>query len=170
MLTPEPELVTSYLNHQTSLGKMLRVVEGNKPTKDVQICPVEMIPNKDRPGKWRLTADLSSPKGTSINNGISGTWSSLAYITINQLSEIILSMGRGAYMVKADIKETCLMVPVHPRDQGHLEVRWGKDIFVNQVLPFDLDFHQHRNTFSSNGCSAMGTLPTKCDTDPALLG
>ena len=122
MSTPEPELVTSYLDHETSLGRMVRVKEGSKPTKNIQISPMGMIPKKNRPGKWRLIVDLSSPKGASVNDGISGAWSSLTYTTVDHLAEIILSMGQAAHMVKADIKEAYRMVPVHPSDRDLLEV------------------------------------------------
>ena len=138
MSTPEPEVVTNYLERETSLGRMVRVKEGSKSIKNIHISPMGMIPKKNRPGKWRLIVDLSSPKGASVNDGISATWSSLAYTTVDHLAEIILSMGRGAYMVKADIKEAYRMVPVHPSDRDLLGVRWGKEVFVDQVLPFGL--------------------------------
>ena len=138
MSTPEPEIVTSYLDRETSLGRMGRVKEGSKPTRNIHISPMGMIPKKNRPGKWRLIVDLSSPKGASVNDGISAAWSSLAYSTVDHLAEIILSMGRGAHMVKADIKEAYRMVPVHPADRDLLGVRWGKEVFVDRVLPFGL--------------------------------
>ena len=112
MSTPEPELVTNYLDHETSLGRMIRVKEGSKPTGKIHISPMGMIPKKNRPGKWRLIVDLSLPKGANVNHGISGAWSSLAYTTVDHLAEIILSLGQGVHMVKADIKEAYRMVPV----------------------------------------------------------
>lgn len=51
---------------------------------------------------------------------------------------IILRMGRGVFMVKADIKEAYRMVPVHPQDRWLLGVQWEGHTFVATVLPFGL--------------------------------
>ena len=75
--------------------------------------------------------DLSLPEGGSINNGIAPELS-------DHLSALVVSAGRGSFMVKADIKEAYRMVPVHPEDQHLLGVRWGSFIFIDKVLPFGL--------------------------------
>ena len=49
------------------------------------ISPIGAIPKKHKPGKWRLIMDLSSPAGSSINDGISSEWSSISYVSIDFL-------------------------------------------------------------------------------------
>ena len=83
-----------------------------------------MIPKKSKPGNWRLIVDLSSPNGTSINNGIDTDRSSLSYASVDHLIALVISTGRGCFLVKADIKEAYRMVPVHPQDQHLLGVQW----------------------------------------------
>uniref|UniRef100_A0A1X7T1M1 Uncharacterized protein n=1 Tax=Amphimedon queenslandica TaxID=400682 RepID=A0A1X7T1M1_AMPQE len=43
----------------------------------LHISPMGMIPQKNKPGKWQLTVDLSSPKGNIVNNGISSELASV---------------------------------------------------------------------------------------------
>ena len=74
--------------------------------------------------------DLSSPKNLSINDGIATElyMSSLCYTSVDHLSSVILSVGKGALLVKVDIKETYRMVPVNPDDQPLLPVKWANRI------------------------------------------
>ena len=67
--------------------------------------PLGMIPKKNKPGKWRLIVDLSSPKGHSVNDGINSEYCSLEYATVDMLAELVLQMGPRALLVRADIKE-----------------------------------------------------------------
>lgn len=83
----------------------------------IQINPLGIIPKKNRPNKWRLITDLSSPEGLSVNDGIAQELSSLEYVSFDHLAQLASSIGRGVFLVKADIKEAYRMVPVHPDDQ-----------------------------------------------------
>ena len=60
------------------------------------------------------------------------------YVSIDHLSSLILSLGREALLIKADIKEAYWMVPIHPQDQWLLGVQWRGVVFIDRVLPFDL--------------------------------
>ena len=51
---------------------------------------------------------------------------------------VVLRMGKGALLVKADIKEAYRMLPVHSEDQPLLGVQWEGIIYTDQVLPFGL--------------------------------
>lgn len=64
--------------------------------------------------------------------------SSLEYVTIDHLAAMVTSVGRGAFIVKADIKEAYRMVPIHPEDQRLLGIAWEGDTFVDARLPFGL--------------------------------
>ena len=66
--------------------------------------------------------DLSSPAGTSIIDGVSAEWSFVSYVSIGHLSSLIISTGKGALLVKADIKEAYRMLSIHPEDQALLGV------------------------------------------------
>ena len=81
---------------------------------------------------------LSSPKNVSVNDGSDPALSSLSYVSIDHLSSLILTLGRGVLLVKADIKEAYWMVPIHPQDHRLLGVQWRGEIFIDRMLPFGL--------------------------------
>lgn len=136
MPTQNPRVIQDYLEREVSLGRMFACPKGQEAY--VQISPMGVIPKKGKPGKWRLIVDLSSPEGMSINDGISRDLSSLAYSSVDHLSTLILATGKGALLVKADIKEAYRAVPVHRDDQLLLGLRWRGTVFIDKVLPFGL--------------------------------
>ena len=60
------------------------------------------------------------------------------YVSIDHLSSLVLSLGREALLIKADIKEAYRMVPIDPQDQQLLGVQWRGVVFIDRVLPFGL--------------------------------
>ena len=57
---------------------------------------------------------------------------------MDHLSALILATERGAWLVKADIKEAHRAIPVHPEDQPLLGVSWNGTTYIDKVLPFGL--------------------------------
>lgn len=106
--------------------------------ESIHISPIGVIPKKNKPGKWRLIVDLSSPACASVNDGISHELSSMSYPSVDHLVQLVLNVGRGAWLVKADIKEAYRMVPIHPEDQPLLGIKWDNAVFVDRTLPFGL--------------------------------
>ena len=135
--TPNPSIITDYLVKKVFLNRVWKYPLNVAP-QGIHISPVGAIPKKHKPGKYRLIMDLSSPKNFSVNNGIDPALSSLSYVSIDYLSSLILSLGRGVLLVKADIKEAYRMVPIHPQDQRLLGVQWRGEIFIDRMLPFGL--------------------------------
>ena len=82
--------------------------------------------------------DLPSPAGASINDGISQELPTVSYVSVDHLSSLVLSAGRGTFLVKVDIKEAYRMLPVHPHDQSLLGVQWEGITYTDLVLPFGL--------------------------------
>ena len=65
-----------------------------------------VIPKKKgKAGRWRLIVDLSSPAGSSVNDGISSELSSSSYTSVDEVMSRVLELGRGAQMEKAYIKQ-----------------------------------------------------------------
>ena len=104
---------------------------------DVQISRFGVIP-KGNSGKWRLILDLSSPEGSSVNDGIEPDLCSLSYLSMDQVVEAIARLGRGAVLAKVDIKSAYRMVPVHPEDRPLLGMMWDGALYVDGALPFGL--------------------------------
>ena len=135
--TQVPSIISEYLDREVSLSRMMKLPKGVR-SSGVHISPLGAIPKKNKPGKWRLIVDLSSPPGHSVNDGISTESSSLSYPSIDHLATIIVSEGHGSFMVKADIKEAYRMLLIHPEDQPLLGVSWENSIYIDKALPFGL--------------------------------
>ena len=82
--------------------------------------------------------DLSSPRGRSVNDGISSSLCSLSYASVDNTVNIITMLGRGTSLIKIDLSNAYRMVPVHPVDQSLLGIRWQGETFIDRALPFGL--------------------------------
>ena len=97
-----------------------------------------IIPKKNKPGKWRLIVDLSSPEDASVNDGIEKEICSLSYTSVDAVADKVMALGRGAMLAKMDIKQAYRMVPIHPQDRRLLGMRWEGKVYVDKTLPFGL--------------------------------
>ena len=78
----------------------------------VHTSPLGFVPKAHQPNKWCMICDLSSPYGGSINDGISPDLCSLHYAKLDAVN-VIRHLGRGTQLVKLDLKDAYLIVPVH---------------------------------------------------------
>ena len=83
--TPNPSVITDYLAKEVFLNRMWKYPLNAAP-QGIHISPVGAILKKNKPGKYRLIIDLSSPKNFSVNDGIDPALSSLSYASIDHLS------------------------------------------------------------------------------------
>jgi len=83
-------------------------------------------------------ADLSHPKGHSVNSGISKELCSLSYVTLDNAIQQAQSLGRGTLLMKIDIKNAFCLLPVHPTDRHLLVMRWKQQLYIDTCLPFGL--------------------------------
>ena len=97
-----------------------------------------MIPKKNKPGKWRLIVDLSSPTGASVNDGIDKSMCRLSYTSVGAVAKQALCLGRGWLLAKMDIKHAYRIVPVHPVDRLLLGMKWDGRVLADKTLPFGL--------------------------------
>ena len=82
--------------------------------------------------------DLSSPWGSSVNEGISAESCSLKYSSVDDAVSIITHLGTNAELVKMDLSKAYRIIPVHPDDQQLLGISWQASTFVDRALPFGL--------------------------------
>ena len=76
-----------------------------------------VIPKRHQPGKWRLITDLSYPEGRSVNDAIDKSTCSLSYISVRDVANTAVALGRGALIAKTNIKMAYRLVPVQPQDR-----------------------------------------------------
>ena len=92
-------------------------------------------------GTFRRIYNLSSPKprrGLSVNAAISEAYSTLTYSTVDDILALILLAGRGAVILKRDLKDAFRNIPVAITDQRLLGFKWEKTVYTECCLPFGL--------------------------------
>lgn len=130
------EVVERYIGVECEARRVLGPLERSRFPR-VHISPFGVIP-KSEPGKWRLILDLSSPLGSSVNDGISKEMCFLSYISVDDVAARVVRRGRGALMAKFDLKSAYRQVPVHPDDRWLLGMDWKGRLYVDKALPFGL--------------------------------
>ena len=131
-----PQVIRDYLATELHAGRIVGPFDP-KQYPYIHTSRFGVIP-KSTPGKWRLIVDLSSPEGGSVNDGIRETWCSLTYVTVDNAAKGITAYGRGALMIKVDIRSAYRVVPIHPDDRWLLGMMWEGSVFVDTALPFGL--------------------------------
>ena len=104
----------------------------------VHTSPLGLVPKAHQSNKWRMICDLSSPFGSSVNDGISPDLCSLRYAKVDDAVNIIRQLGRGTQLVKLDLKDAYRIVPVYPADYHLLGIKWRGNTYVDRALPFGL--------------------------------
>ena len=130
-----PDAVTEALLKEVSRGHTAGPFS-SLPLPTLQCSPLGLVPKKD--GSWRIIMDLSSPRGSSINDFISKEDYTLHYATFDQALALVSSFGTGALMAKLDLKHAFRLCPVSPSDWDLLGMHWQGKFYVDLRLPFGL--------------------------------
>ena len=133
------DIVSKYLGDELVAQRIIKVGSEQEAKKlNIQCSPFGVIPKKKRPDKWRLIVDLSSPEGHSFNDGIKKELASLSYVPVDDVIDHIIKRGRGAIMVKMDIRQAYRNIPVYPVDRLLLGMCWEGIVYVDATLHFGL--------------------------------
>ena len=130
-----PDVVRRYIADEVAAGTLRGPVQNQA---GVHVSPFGVIPKSGPPGRWRLVVHLSSPRGGSVNDGISPEACSVSYVSVDEAVRICWRMGKEVSLVKLDIQSAYRIVPVHPADRHLLGVAWQGSVFVDTALPFGL--------------------------------
>ena len=128
-------VIDSYLQ-ECAAARILCLDE--RRAAEAHISPMGVIPKAHQPCRWRLIVDLSSPRATSVNNGIAPNLCSLSYVSIDVAARKICELGTGAMMAKLDIQSAYPHIPVHPDDHHLLEISRKGKVYLDRALPFGL--------------------------------
>ena len=104
------------------------------PFPHTHCSPIGAAPNPD--GSARLILDLSSPRGDSVNDGISKEDFKCKYSKFDDAVSIVLHIGPGAVLGKIDIKHAFRICPVDPEQWHLLCFQWLDQFFTDTRLPF----------------------------------
>ena len=104
------------------------------PLTPFHCSPLGAVPKKD--GTFRIILDLSSPRGQSVNEGISKEQFSVKYSSFDDAVSLVRSFGAYTFMAKLDIKHAFRLCPVRPDQWSLLGYCWDGQYFVDTRLPF----------------------------------
>ena len=127
-------IVSEYLRQELEHGYVLGPFDMQSFSNvAIQTSSIGVIPKKHTQGKWRLIVDLSSPDGTSMNDGIDPTLCSLSYARVEQVAEKVAELGPGT-------QSAYRIVPVHPDNRPLLGMLWQDHLYmyIDASLPFGL--------------------------------
>ena len=87
---------------------------------------------------WRTIFDLSCPESHSVNDGIPTEYGAIVYETLDDAIQLVAYAGRGAVLMKRDLKSAFHHIPVSSCDQWLLIFEWEGKYYVDMFLPFGL--------------------------------
>ena len=130
-----PQIVSDYLLEELTCNRVAQIPASTAEDIGTHCSPIGVIPKKNKPDKWRLIVDLSSPADHSVNDAISKEGCSFSYTSVDDVAEAIMGTGK---LAKMDIKQAYRIVPIHPQDRLLLGMRWEEAIYIDKTLPFGL--------------------------------
>ena len=133
-----PEHVTKYIEEEQKFGAIIGPFE-NSPIKNLHYSPF-MTRDKPNSENRRVILDLSWPRGESVNagvekNGYMGSDFKLTFPTIDDLTQELVKIGKGAHIFKVDVSRAFRHLNADPRDYDLLGVNWGVT-FIDTRIPF----------------------------------
>ena len=133
-----PTAITEYIETELVSHRVIALSQENAMADGVRVSPIGVIPKKNQKNKWRMIHDLSSPNGSSVNDGISKEVSSISYESVDSAAAKMQACGKGAIMAKLDLRHAYQVVPTHPKDRPLLGMQWQGRILIDTALPFGL--------------------------------
>jgi Reverse transcriptase (RNA-dependent DNA polymerase) len=125
-----PDVITKSIQSEISKGRV----------PNYFCSPIGLVPKLSHAKQtgWRTIFDLSSPGGYSVNDGIPIELGSLVYETLESAIRLVAQAGKGAVMMKRDLKSAFRHVPIDPCDYWLLLFEWQGKFYVDMFLPFGL--------------------------------
>jgi len=111
----QPDVISNSIQSEILKGWIIEI----ETLPENYFCsPIGLVPKglKDNPSGWRTIFDVSSPDGHSVNDGIPKEHGTIIYETLNDAIRLIAQVGRGAIMMKQDLKSAFRHVPISPCD------------------------------------------------------
>ena len=129
-------LVEEKLNTEIHTGRISGPFS-NPPFVNLKISPIGLVPKKS-PGQYRLIHHLSYPRGSSVNDYIDPTLSTVQYQTFDDAITLLLQLGPGTLFCKTDIESAFRLIPIHPADYCLLGFKFKEQYFYDRCLPMGI--------------------------------
>jgi hypothetical protein len=132
-----PEVISKSIQAELEKGRFKQIE--SLPLNSF-CSPVGLVPKMANglQNGWRIIFDLSSPEGSSVNDGIPKEYGTLVYENLENAVRLVAQAGKGAMMMKRDLKAAFRHVPIAPCDYWLLIFEWEGRFYVDMFLPFGL--------------------------------
>ncbi|XP_033738793.1 uncharacterized protein LOC117326238 isoform X1 [Pecten maximus] len=127
-----PDQLVEKLNSEINLGRIAGPFKV-KPFSNLRISPIGLVPKKS--GGWRMITNLSYPKDLSVNDFINPDLATTSYTSFDKAIEMVLKLGKGAFLGKKDIKSAFRLLPIHPDDFVLLGMKFQDNYYFDKCLP-----------------------------------
>ncbi|XP_044151324.1 oxygen-regulated protein 1 [Bufo gargarizans] len=133
----DPEAVTQLI--QTELDRGYLIGPFNQPPFACwRVNPVGIVTGKFN-NKKRLIYDLSAPHSLqipSLNSLIPSEEFSMRYASIDEAIQVIIKLGKGTFLSKADITDAFKLLPIHPELWQWHGMKWQGAYYFASKLTF----------------------------------
>ena len=131
------DIITDSIQSEIIKGRIKEII--NLPV-NYYCSPIGLVPklSEGKQAGWRTIFNLSSPEGHSVNDGIPKEYGRIIYETLDDAIRLVAQAGKGAVMMKRDLKSAFRHVPIAPCDYWLLLFEWQGKFYVDMFLPFGL--------------------------------
>ena len=130
------EMNRPFLTSQIESDLQKRRIRPVLPSHPLISSPLGLVPKSN--GGSRRIHHLSHPRGRSVNDFIKKEYGVLSYVTLDEISRMVVQAGRGCLIIKRDIQEAFRIVPVAPHQQWLLGFSWEEQYYCETCLSFGL--------------------------------
>ena len=121
------------LDKEKSLGRVAGPFQ-SPPLSNMVFSPLGLVPKKE-PGDFRLIHDLSYPKANSVNSHIAPEFSAVSFEMLDDCIRIMLELGKGCLIAKADLKDAFRIIPISALDYRLLGFKFKGQFYFHMCLP-----------------------------------
>ena len=125
--------VQTKLDKEKSLGRVAGPFQ-NPPLSNMVFSPLGLVPKKE-PEDFRLIHDLSYPKDNSVNSHIAPEFSAVSFEMLDDCIRIMLELGKGCLIAKADLNDAFRIIPISPLDYHLLGFKFKGQFYFDMCLP-----------------------------------
>ena len=126
--------VQTKLDKEKSHGRIAGPYQ-NPPLSNMVFSPLGLVPKKKNPGEFRLIHDSSFPKENSVNSNIAPEFSAVSFEMLDDCIRIMLELGQGGLVAKADLLYAFKIIPISPLDYRLLGFKFKGQFYFDMCLP-----------------------------------
>ena len=105
------------------------------PFPNMVYSPLGLVPKKEQ-GEFRLIHELSFPKTNSVNSHILPEFTAVTFQMLDHCVEQLVSLGKGAFIAKADLQDAFCIIPVSSLDYRLLGFIFQGQNYFDLFLPW----------------------------------